>query len=87
MPGTRTLFAGISKLPAASLLVADADGRVEITSFREAPGEPFTDRADEDLADELAQRFTDAVERQMMSDVPTAPSSAAASTRPPSPRP
>ena len=70
MPGSRTLFAGISKLPAASLLVAGADGRVELTSFREAPGEPFADRHEEELADELADRFCDAVERQMMSDVP-----------------
>ena len=70
VPGSRTLFAGISKLPAASLLVAGADGRVELTSFREAPGEPFADRHEEDLADELADRFCDAVERQMMSDVP-----------------
>jgi asparagine synthase (glutamine-hydrolysing) len=70
VPGARTLFAGINKLPAASLLVADADGRVRIESFREPPGEPFEDRSDEELAGELAERFGDAVERQMMSDVP-----------------
>jgi asparagine synthase (glutamine-hydrolysing) len=70
VPGTRTLFAGVSKLPAASLLIADADGRVEVRSFREAPDEPLRDRSDDDLAAELAERFADAVERQMMSDVP-----------------
>jgi asparagine synthase (glutamine-hydrolysing) len=70
VPGPRTLFAGISKLPAASLLVADAEGRVEVTSFREPPGEPFAGRSEGGLAGELAERFTDAVERQMMSDVP-----------------
>ena len=72
VPGPRTLFADISKLPAASTLVADAQGRVQIRSFREPPGEPFAprSRSESDLAAELAERFTDAVERQMMSDVP-----------------
>ena len=72
VPGPRTLFAGISKLPAASMLVADAQGRVEITSFREPPGEPLAGdgHSEAELAGELADRFSDAVERQMMSDVP-----------------
>jgi asparagine synthase (glutamine-hydrolysing) len=70
VPAPRTLFAGVRKLPPASLLIA-ADGEApRVTSFREAPGDPLEDRADEDLADELAERFTDAVARQMMSDVP-----------------
>ena len=58
VPGPRTLFAGISKLPAASLLVADADGRVEVTSFREPPGRAARATAPRtELADELAERF------------------------------
>jgi asparagine synthase (glutamine-hydrolysing) len=69
VPGPRTLFKGISKLPAASLLIAEADGRVEVRSFREPPGERLRAR-EEDLAEELAARFEAAVERQMMSDVP-----------------
>ena len=35
-----------------------------------APGEPYADLSDDELAGELAERFADAVERQMMSDVP-----------------
>ena len=69
VPGTRTLFRGIRKLPAASLLLADAAGRVEVRSFREPPGEPLREPEDE-LAEALADRFVAAVERQMMSDVP-----------------
>src|SRR5215210_72753 len=69
VPAPRTLFEGVSKLPAASLLVAGEDGRPNVTSFREAPG-VHLHGSDEELADTLAQRFTDAVERQMMSDVP-----------------
>ncbi len=68
VPSPRTLFRGISKLAPACLLVADGSG-VRISSYREAPGEPFEAGPDE-LAAELVVRFRDAVRRQMMSDVP-----------------
>ena len=61
---------GVSKLPAASLLIAEEHGAPRIESWRDAPGEPHRDVSDEELADRLAEHFTDAVERQMMSDVP-----------------
>ncbi|HEY6780933.1 MAG TPA: asparagine synthase (glutamine-hydrolyzing) [Thermoleophilaceae bacterium] len=70
VPSPRTLFAGIRKLPPASLLIAPVGAPPRVESWREAPGEALTDLADEEFADLLAQRFTDAVERQMMSDVP-----------------
>ena len=41
-----------------------------MTSWREAPGAQLDPTDDDELADQLAERFTDAVERQMMSDVP-----------------
>jgi len=65
VPAPRTLFAGISKLAPASLLVAQ-DGRVRTESFRQAPGPTLARPTGEDLR----ERFEDAVERQMMSDVP-----------------
>jgi len=68
-PAPRTLFRGISKLPPASTLIAGERG-VEISSYREAPGDPFDGGDPDDLAEELAAQFTAAVERQMMSDVP-----------------
>jgi asparagine synthase (glutamine-hydrolysing) len=68
-PAPRTLFRGISKLPPASTLLAGERG-VEISSYREAPGEPFSAADPDHLAEELAAQFTAAVERQMMSDVP-----------------
>src|SRR3954470_16960668 len=69
VPSPRTLFAGIQKLPAASVLVAFGDNPPRMETYRAAPGDPI-DASEDALADELAVRFTDAVERQMMSDVP-----------------
>lgn len=68
-PSPRTIFAGVSKLAPASLLLADLDG-VRVRSYREAPGEPFAGRGADELAAELEERFEAAVARQMMSDVP-----------------
>ncbi|MDA0168664.1 asparagine synthase (glutamine-hydrolyzing) [Solirubrobacter taibaiensis] len=70
VPAPRTLFAGVSKLPAASVLVAEPDGPVRVTSYREAPGAPFADVPAAELVDAFADRFSEAVGRQMMSDVP-----------------
>ncbi|HYI36759.1 MAG TPA: asparagine synthase (glutamine-hydrolyzing) [Thermoleophilaceae bacterium] len=70
VPAPRTLFAGVSKLPAAGMLVAERGAAPKVSSYREAPGAPLQGLSGEDLEGELADRFTDAVERQMMSDVP-----------------
>ena len=69
VPSPRTLFQGINKLPPASTLVVEEEGSPRVTSWRGAPAAPLSAPGDE-LADQLAERFTDAVERQMMSDVP-----------------
>jgi len=70
VPAPRTLFEGVSKLAPATLLTAYGGEPPKLTSYREGPGAPLSGLAGEELADELAARFTDAVERQMMSDVP-----------------
>jgi asparagine synthase (glutamine-hydrolysing) len=70
VPAPRTLFEGVSKLPAASMLVVAEDGAPRVESWREPPGTPFDGAGGDELAEQLAERFTDAVERQMMSDVP-----------------
>jgi asparagine synthase (glutamine-hydrolysing) len=69
VPAPRTLFAGVRKLGAAELLVAEPEGAPRVSSWRDAPGAPFA-AGDDELATQLAERYTDAVERQMMSDVP-----------------
>ena len=69
VPAPRTLFEGVSKLPAASTLVVEAEGSPRVESWRRPPGAPI-DADDDELATQLAERYTDAVERQMMSDVP-----------------
>ena len=70
VPAPRTLFEGILKLPAASTLVVEPNATPRVQNWRERPGSPFEGAGDDELADQLAERFTDAVERQMMSDVP-----------------
>jgi len=69
-PAPRTLFEGVSKLPAASILVAEQDGPTRVSSYRTAPSASLTGLHGVELERELAARFTAAVERQMMSDVP-----------------
>jgi asparagine synthase (glutamine-hydrolysing) len=70
VPAPRTLFANIHKLPAASTLVVDEGRPPRVENWRKAPDEPYRDLSDDTLAELLAERFSDAVERQMMSDVP-----------------
>ncbi|HEY6778020.1 MAG TPA: asparagine synthase (glutamine-hydrolyzing) [Thermoleophilaceae bacterium] len=70
VPSPRTLFEGIAKLPPASTLVADEGAKPRVESWREPPGAHFESMAEDELATQLAERFADAVERQMMSDVP-----------------
>jgi asparagine synthase (glutamine-hydrolysing) len=70
VPAPRTLFDGVRKLPAASTLVVEENGAARVESWRERPAGPFEGAGDDELAEQLAERFTDAVERQMMSDVP-----------------
>lgn len=69
-PAPRTLFEGVSKLPAASILVATDDGPPRVSSYRTAPAAATTGLRGRELDRELADRFGAAVERQMMSDVP-----------------
>jgi asparagine synthase (glutamine-hydrolysing) len=66
VPSPRTLFAGVSKLAPASFLVCEDGAPPRVESFRSAPAAPLEDAS----AGELRERFVDAVERQMMSDVP-----------------
>jgi asparagine synthase (glutamine-hydrolysing) len=70
VPAPRTLFRGINKLPAASTLIVEQGSQPRVHTWRPPPGAPHRDLSDEDVSGQLAERFTDAVERQMMSDVP-----------------
>nr|MBA2342548.1 asparagine synthase (glutamine-hydrolyzing) [Thermoleophilaceae bacterium] len=70
VPSPRTLFDGVSKLPAASTLTAEPGASPRIESYRPPPGAAFDEASAAELADGLAERFEEAVERQMMSDVP-----------------
>ena len=67
-PAPRTIFRGISKLPAAATLTVGS-GAPRVESYRSTPGDPLSGDT-EQLAGELRERFVEAVGRQMMSDVP-----------------
>lgn len=69
VPAPRTIFAGVSKLPAAGVLVVDEEG-ARVESFRKPPGAPLAGGDARELAGEVRARFEQAVRRQMMSDVP-----------------
>jgi asparagine synthase (glutamine-hydrolysing) len=69
-PAPRTLFEGVSKLPAASTLVAEEGQPPRVASYRAAPAAAEPGLRGVELERELAARFGAAVERQMMSDVP-----------------
>ena len=70
VPSPRTLFEGVSKLPPAALLTAREGEAPRLASYREPPGPPLEGLGGQELSEELAERFCDAVGRQMMSDVP-----------------
>lgn len=69
VPAPRTLFKGVSKLAAASYLIAGEDG-VHVAGYRRPPGEPLADAGVQELERELRAGLLAAVDRQMMSDVP-----------------
>lgn len=69
VPAPRTLFAGVSKLAPATALVVSREG-TRIESFRRPPGAPLAPADADELTEEVARRFEQAVARQMMSDVP-----------------
>src|ERR687895_2633415 len=70
VPAPRTLFAGVRKLPAASLLTAGEDAVPRVELYRDPPGEPLDGAGEDELAVGYTDRFEAAVRRQMMSDVP-----------------
>ena len=69
VPAPRTIFAGVSKLAAASGLVVEG-GRAHVFRYRVPPERPLDEVAVDDLAEELRSRLVEAVLRQTMADVP-----------------
>lgn len=69
VPAPRTLFAGIAKLEPGTVMIVES-GRTSTKTFRKPPGAAFTGGADAELESEIADRFSAAVVRQTMADVP-----------------
>jgi asparagine synthase (glutamine-hydrolysing) len=70
VPAPRTLFAGVSKLPPASILVVGRDGPGEPRRYWDALERRTADLRPADWAEELRVRLERSVQRRMMSDVP-----------------
>jgi len=73
VPAPRTILAGVKKLPPASTLLIDPQGRIKIDSYWKLP---FAQRSDESglTADDWKERVLEtlrkAVKRRLVSDVP-----------------
>jgi asparagine synthase (glutamine-hydrolysing) len=72
VPAPRTLFQGISKLPAGHRLIARADGQVKLERYWDAvfPEDGYTRLSEEECAQEVRRLFAQSIQRRMMSDVP-----------------
>ncbi|HEX8184615.1 MAG TPA: asparagine synthase (glutamine-hydrolyzing), partial [Blastocatellia bacterium] len=72
-PAPQTLFAGIEKLPAGSLLTCDARGEVKITRYWDAivsRPDPPPVKDERAITEELRRLLTESIKKRMMSDVP-----------------
>ncbi|HZO13343.1 MAG TPA: asparagine synthase (glutamine-hydrolyzing) [Polyangiaceae bacterium] len=67
--GSRTLFEGVSLLPAGHMLIAE-DGAISTRQYWDLDLDPQPNMTLEDWAQGLRERFEAAVTRQLMSDVP-----------------
>ena len=71
VPTPLTAFEGIHKLPPASYMAIEADGRSRTETYWSLPRpETATPRPRREIESELLGRFDDAVRRRMVSDVP-----------------
>ena len=73
VPPPRTILRGVSKLPPASLMAIEPDGRRTTTVYWEPDFTRREDRADwseRDWEDAVLQSLRDAVERRLVADVP-----------------
>ncbi|MBI4203258.1 MAG: asparagine synthase (glutamine-hydrolyzing) [Chloroflexi bacterium] len=72
VPAPKTLFQGISKLPAGHRLVTQANGQMRLERYWDAvfPEDGYTQRSEEECTEEVRRLFAQSIERRMMSDVP-----------------
>jgi len=75
VPSPRTILTGVTKLPPATVLEVEADGRRRQTRYwtptgPEAGGGPTTDRSPAEWREAVAAGLRLAVERRLVSDVP-----------------
>jgi asparagine synthase (glutamine-hydrolysing) len=72
VPDPKTMFRGIFKLPAGHYAIF-RDGQLSVTKYWDLtfpPAHAVYARSENDLAEEIRERFRSSVEKQMVSDVP-----------------
>ncbi|MBI4311502.1 MAG: asparagine synthase (glutamine-hydrolyzing) [Chloroflexi bacterium] len=71
-PAPKTLFKGISKLPAGHRLIVQEDGATTLEQYWDAvfPADGYTSLSEEECVQEVRRLFTQSIQRRMMSDVP-----------------
>jgi asparagine synthase (glutamine-hydrolysing) len=70
VPGPKTAYGGIFKLPAAHVAVLERDGALTVSRYWRKPGGPELSGGEEELAGELRRLLANAVERRLVADVP-----------------
>ncbi|UXA10170.1 N-acetylglutaminylglutamine amidotransferase [Mycobacterium sp. SMC-8] len=73
VPAPRTILRGVEKLPPATLMAIEPDGRVATTTYWEPDFTPRDDRADwseKDWEDAVLESLRVAVKRRLVADVP-----------------
>lgn len=73
VPSPRTILRGVSKLPPASLMAIEPDGKVTTTTYWEPDFTRRSDRADwseKDWEDAVLESLRTAVKRRLVADVP-----------------
>lgn len=70
VPSPLSAFEGICKLPAGHTLSCDANGNLEVRRYWAPPVVEKSRASEEEIAEELLERLTEAVRLRLISDVP-----------------
>lgn len=70
VPAPRTIFKGVSKLPAGHCLVLDRNGRLSTRQYWDVPGSAPVQESEEALVERLDALLRESVRLRLVSDVP-----------------
>jgi asparagine synthase (glutamine-hydrolysing) len=70
VPAPRTLLNGVQKLPPATVLTVEPDGKHELTTYWDLDGAERRERTDDEWREAIAAALRVAVDRRLVADVP-----------------